>query len=43
MIPKFWLVRAHILFQREKSFLGVFCTYNPVSDFSRQNNLCIPA
>ena len=43
MIPKFWSVRAHILFQHEKSFLGVFCTYSPVSDFSRQNNLCIPA
>ena len=37
------MVRAHILFQREKSFPGVFCTYSPVSDFSRQNNLCIPA
>ena len=40
MIPNFWSLRAHILFPREKSFLGVFCTYSPVSDFSRQN-LCV--
>lgn len=29
------------LVPRKKSFLGVFCTYSPVSDFSRQNNLCV--